>query len=141
MRTLILGWLGVAAIGWANRKSSRAKVPNAAATLVLPADGISDGFPIARSGFQHDHNGRLLLKAEYRDARGLSGNILLRILQEVLQFLDGLSIECQQDIPGKKSGFGRVTCVGYFEQNHARFAWSPRGRDLIEANNVPHLRA
>src|SRR6266567_833814 len=50
---------------------SRAKVPNAAATLVLPVDGISDGFPIARSGFQHDHDGRLLLRAEYRDARGL----------------------------------------------------------------------
>src|SRR5438128_5185462 len=71
MRTLILGWLGVAAIGWPNRKSSRAKMPNAAATLVLPVDGISDGFPIARSGFQYDHDGRLLLRAEYRDARGL----------------------------------------------------------------------
>src|SRR2546427_9622205 len=105
MRTLILGWLGVAAVGWANRKSSRAKVPNAAATLVLPVDGISDALPIARSGFQHDHNGRLLLRAEYRDARGLPRDTLLGILQEVLQFLDGLSIECQQDITGKKAGF------------------------------------
>src|ERR1700674_453302 len=123
MRTLILGWLGVAAIGWANRKSSRAKVPNAAATLVLPVNGI----PIARSGFQHDHDGRLLLKAEYRDTRGLPGNILLRILQEVLQFLDRLSIECQQDITGKKACFGCITCVGYFEQDHARFTWTPCG--------------
>src|SRR6202022_2102666 len=102
MRTLLLGWLGVAAIGWANRKSSRAKVPNAAATLVLPVDGISDGFPIARSGFQHDHDGRLLLKAEYRDARGLPGNILFRILQEDLQFLDGFSFECKRDFTAGK---------------------------------------
>src|SRR6266481_7537578 len=93
----------------------------------LPADGISDGFPVARSRFQHDHDGRLLLKAEYRDARGLPGNILLRMLQEVLQFLDGLSIECQQDITGRKAGFGCITCVGYFEQDHARFTWAPRG--------------
>src|SRR5437879_1922855 len=71
MRTLILGWLGVAAMGWVNRKSSRAKVPNAAATLVLPVDGISDGFPITLSGFRYDHDGRLLLKAEDRDTRGL----------------------------------------------------------------------
>src|ERR1700730_3524707 len=127
MRTLILGWLGVAAIGWANRKSSRAKVPKAAATLGLLLDRISGAFPISRSGCQHDHDGRLLLKAEYRDARGLPGNILLRILQEVLQFLDGLSIECQQDITGKKAGFGRITCVGYFEQDHARFTWTPCG--------------
>src|SRR6202795_4713610 len=127
MRILIFGWLRVAAIGWANRKSSRVKVPNTAATLVLPVDGISDGFPIARSGFQHDHDGRLLLKAEYRDARGLPGNILLRILQEVLQFLDGLSVKCQQDIPGKEPGFGRIARVRYFEQEHARFTWSPCG--------------
>src|SRR6266436_4886337 len=107
MRIAILGWLGVAAIGWANKKSSRAKVSNGVATLVLPVDGISDGLLAARSGFQHDQDGRLLLKAEYRDARGLPGNILLRILQEALQFLDSLSIECQQDITGRKSGFGR----------------------------------
>src|ERR1700730_4793800 len=99
MRTLMLGWLGVAAIGWANRKSNRAEGPNAPAAVVLPVN-----FPIARSGFQHDHDGRLLLKAEYRDARGLPGNILLRILQEVLQFLDRLSIECQQDITGRTAG-------------------------------------
>src|SRR5258708_21710425 len=139
MRTLILGWLGVAAIGWANRKSSRAKVPNAVATFVLPVDGISDGLPEARSGFQHDQDGRLLLKAEYRDARGLPGNILMRILQEVLQFLDGLSIECQQDITGRKAGFGCITCVGYFEQDHAPFTWTPFGCDLTEANNSAHL--
>ena len=102
-------------------------MPNAAAILVLPVDGISDGFPVARSGFQHDHDGRLLLKAEYRDARGLASNTLFRILQEILQFLDGLSIECQQDIAGKKAGFGRITCVGQFEQDHARFAWTPGG--------------
>src|ERR1700675_3342185 len=127
MRTLILGLLGRAVIGWANRKSSRAKAPNAVATLVLPVDGISDGFPIARSGFQHDQDGRLLLKAEYRDARGLPSNILLRILQEVLHFLDGLSVKCQQDIPGKEPGFGRIARVRYFEQEHARFTWSPCG--------------
>src|SRR5438445_13439721 len=112
MRLAILGWLGVAAVGGANRKGSRAKVPNASATLLLPVDSISDGFPVARSGLQHDQDGRLLLKAEYRDARGLSGNILLRILQDVLQFLDRLSIECQQDIPGRKACFGCITRVG-----------------------------
>src|ERR1700730_11735178 len=122
MRTLMLGWLGVAAIGWANRKSNRAKVPNAPATLVLPVN-----FPIARSGVEHDHDGRVLLKPEYSDARGMPGNILLRILHEVLQFLDRLSIECQQDITGRKPGFGCITCVGYFEQDHARFTWTPCG--------------
>src|SRR5216684_4093751 len=59
-------------------------------------------FPIARSGFQHDHDGRLLLKAEYRDARGLPGNILLRILQEVLQFLDRLSLNASRISPAEK---------------------------------------
>src|ERR1700675_1497085 len=141
MRILIFGWLRGAAIGWGNRKNHRVKVPNTAATLVLPVDGISDGFPIARSGFEHDHDGRLLLKAEYRDARGLPGNILLRILQEVLQFFDGLAIECQQDITGKKTGFGCITCVGYFEQDHARFAGTPCGGDFTEANDVANLRA
>jgi len=52
---------------------------------------------------------------------------LLRILQEVLQFLDRLSIECQQDITGRKAGFGCITCVGYFEQDDARFTWTPCG--------------
>src|ERR1700687_2490698 len=115
MRTLILGWVGVAAMGWVNRKSSRAIRPNAAAILVLPVDGISGSFPLARSGFQHDHDGRLLLKAEYREAHGLPGNILLRIMQEIFQFLDRLSIECQQDIPGEEAGFCRIACVWYFE--------------------------
>src|ERR1700747_2411561 len=83
--------------------------------------------PHSGSGFEHDHDRRLLLIAEYRDARGLPDNILLRIPQEVLQILDGLSIECQQDITGKKTGFGSITCVGYFEQDHARLTWTSCG--------------
>src|SRR5260370_8326455 len=111
MRTLILGWLEVAAIGWANRKSSRAKVPNAVATLVLPVDGISDGFLAARSGFQHDQDGRLLLKAEHRDPRGLPGNILFRILHEALQFLHRLPIKSPHPIPATKSA---LACIPSF---------------------------
>jgi hypothetical protein len=137
MRTLILGWLGLAAMGCVNRKSSRAIRPNAAATLVLPVDGISDSFPLARSGFQHDHDGKLLLKTEYRDARGLPANVLSRIRQEVLQFLDGFSVKCQQDITGQEAGFCRIACVRYFHQDHARFTWSPCGRRRrIEADRT-----
>src|SRR5258708_39427906 len=95
---------------------------------------------VTRSGFQRDHDGGLLLKAEYRDARGLPGNILLRILQKVLQFLDRLSIECQQDITGRKAGFGCITCVGYFEPDHARFTLTPCGLALTQASTVAHLR-
>ena len=46
-------------------------------------------------GFQEDHDRRLLLIAQYGHAYGRSSKDLPRLLQEILQFLDWLSVKGQ----------------------------------------------
>jgi len=78
--------------------------------------------PCRDHGFSDPHDRRAPAGSGYGDAGGLSGNILLGILQRSFQFFDGFAVKHNGTSRQKKTDFWLApTCVGYFEQDHACF--------------------